>query len=63
MRLFEYVFLSYRYYVIDSTGTVCVSDVYRRVRVLGDVSYVLPQSQNDLLALRTWHIDGEYLAR
>ncbi|KAE9387565.1 hypothetical protein BT96DRAFT_1004981 [Gymnopus androsaceus JB14] len=42
---------------------ICVSDVYRRVRVLGDVSYVLPQSQNDLLALRTWHIDGEYLAR
>ncbi|KAE9383850.1 hypothetical protein BT96DRAFT_1008711 [Gymnopus androsaceus JB14] len=42
---------------------ICVSDIYLRIFLLGDRLHSHPEFFNhDLLALRTWHLDGEYLA-
>lgn len=49
---------------LDTSRPVCVSDIYHRVSLLGDLPYSPLNFYNDEVSgLRTWHYDGEYLAR
>ncbi|KAE9387094.1 hypothetical protein BT96DRAFT_1005458 [Gymnopus androsaceus JB14] len=49
------------YAVCAERRAFCVSDVYLRVCLLGDKAFSLSQSP-PLLALKTWHLNGEYIA-
>lgn len=42
---------------------VCVSDIYEKVEILGNAESTLYPHGHPILGLKTWHLDGEYLAR